>query len=53
LKNPNVYIGSVKDIKWTTDPDPDDDRELANTPKDVVQILGFDPALIDIKDGVK
>lgn len=40
---PNVYIGTVKDIPWVSDPSPDDDVEPQSMEKDVVSILGFDP----------
>ena len=43
MKQPNVYIGEVKDIPWTPNTEPDDDDELESTPQEVVQILGFDP----------
>lgn len=43
MRNPNVYIGSVEEVPWSTDPTPDDDQELEATPEEVVQILGFDP----------
>ena len=38
-----VHIGTVKDVPWTENMEPDDDVELETTPKEVVQILGFDP----------
>jgi len=43
LRQPDVYIGQVKDIPWKPNPEPDDDEELKQTPQEVVQILGFDP----------
>ena len=47
MKQPNVYIGEVKDIPWTSNMEPDDDEELESTPQEVVQILGFDPMEFD------
>lgn len=46
LKEPDVYIGTVTDVPWQTDPTPDDDEDRG-TPQEVVQILGFDPAEMD------
>jgi len=43
LKAPDVYIGSAEEVAWTPDTSPDDDKQ-ESTPKEVVQILGFDPA---------
>lgn len=43
---PNVRFGDTdKPVDWRSKPDnsPDDDVELRPTPKDVVDILGFDP----------
>ena len=46
MKEPDVYIGTVEETPWGTDPTPDDD-EFRGTPQEVVQILGFDPADFD------
>lgn len=43
---PDVHFGAVgmaSKLRATHDDDPDDDEELANTPQDVIAILGFDP----------
>lgn len=45
---PDVYFGSPgkKPVDWREakeDPTPDDDEELAKTPNDVIEMLGFDP----------
>jgi len=45
-KLPDVHFGSVdRKVHWQKIPDfdPDDDEELAKTPKHVVELLGFDP----------
>lgn len=42
LKEPDVYIGTVEDVPWQTDPIPDDD-EYRGMPQEVTQILGFSP----------
>lgn len=39
----DVYIGKVEDVPLSDEVLPDDDELLENTPKEVVQILGFDP----------
>jgi hypothetical protein len=44
---PKVYFGAVNDdpVNWQDmDDDDPDDEELAETPADVVFMLGFDPA---------
>lgn len=41
-KNPNVYIGAVKNVPLSTEPVRDDDEDI-ETPPEVEQILGFDP----------
>lgn len=45
---PEVSYGQKKPMDWRNAPDePDpDDEELPETPKDVIDILGFDPAKI-------
>lgn len=44
---PDVYFGHVgaRDYDWreVDDEEEDDDEELKETPKDVVELLGFDP----------
>jgi hypothetical protein len=45
---PDVFFGEVKESNddWRDedqDIGPDDDEELAETPRDVVALLGFDP----------
>ena len=43
-KLPDVYFGSVKHVPPNlVDNTPDDDEVLAETPWDVVALLGFDP----------
>jgi hypothetical protein len=43
-KLPDVYFGSVDYVPPDlVDDTPDDDEELAETPWDVVALLGFDP----------
>lgn len=45
---PDVHFGSVEeepeDWRETPTDDDDDDEVLAETPPDVIQLLGFDPA---------
>lgn len=55
---PEVHFGlsESKPIDWrkTEDkPEPDDDEELAQTPTDVVAMLGFDPKRKDERFGPK
>lgn len=46
---PDIHYGDVKDDAADDGPlpevedEPDDDEELAETPQDVIDILGFDP----------
>ena len=42
LKEPDVYIGTLVDEPWATDPTPDDD-EYRGMPQEITQILGFNP----------
>jgi hypothetical protein len=48
---PNVYFGKVEDgePEIKEDETPDDDKELAETPADVTELLGFDPKELDSK----
>lgn len=45
MSDDKVYFGSVDGelVPWGPDPAEDDDEELAKTPQDVVDLLGFDP----------
>lgn len=43
LKEPDVYIGEIRDVPWGNNDEPDDDAELDTTPEYVVEMLGFDP----------
>jgi len=51
---PDVYFGTAesKPLDWRKYPDPDndvdDDEVLPQTPKDVVEMLGFDPLDEDV-----
>jgi hypothetical protein len=47
---PEIHFGTATakpTVNWRDeefdDPDPDDDEELAETPADVISMLGFDP----------
>ena len=43
---PDVHFGRVsekQDDSFVPDDSPDDDKELEKTPRDVVELLGFDP----------
>lgn len=43
---PEAHFGSTEQprVDWRKAPDSDPDDELIETPKDVVMMLGFDPA---------
>ena len=47
MKEPDVYIGDASEVIWKPDATPDNDELLEETPKEVIQIIGFDPKMED------